>query len=103
MLLELGEEREWVVDVLDHIEAVDGVEPGRDVALYVVDRGRDPTAVEPPAQISRARVVEVGELHAVPAVQETQPVAADTAAVVEESRSRGNDALEVPVVREFRA
>ena len=88
--------------MLDDVEAVDGVEPGRDVALYVVDRGRDPAAIEPPAQVSGARIVEVGELDAVPAQQETQPVAADTAAIVEESRSRGHDALEVPVVREFR-
>ena len=70
--------------MLDHVEGVGGVEPGRDLGRHVVNRRLEAAPSQPPAQVGRAGVVEVGEFDPVAGLEQHQAVGADPAAVVEQ-------------------
>ena len=57
------QKREWIPDVLDHVERVCGVEPRRHIRIEVMDGGVQAPALEAPAQVGGAGVVELCELH----------------------------------------
>ena len=82
------EEGERVRHVLDHVEGERQVEARRRRSgVEIVDGGLEAAMLEPPAQVARARIVEVGELDPVAHLEQQQTVAADPAAVVEDARA----------------
>src|SRR3954454_15544879 len=82
---ELVEECMWVINVLDHVEAVHTVVPTWDVALDVVDLRVDLAALQPPAQVLDGGIGEVSEVDVVAGFDEAKAVRADAAAVVEKA------------------
>jgi hypothetical protein len=70
LFLEVGQKREWVVDVLDHIETVDGVVAARNVVTVEIEKPSCMAAFpKSPPQVACAWVFEVRKVDAVSSFQ----------------------------------
>lgn len=102
-VLELVKQREWILDVLDHVERERGVETGGHAEVQIVYRGGEASLREAPPQILDAGVLKIGKRDAVAGLEQQQAVGPDPAPVVQQPRRRPQLLRQLLEVRDLRA